>query len=282
MQLTLDRVTANTIESSLQSAIKATPTPSAKRRYTSESFWEMAGVAKMEEKVRIDQNLKSLEYMPLETLKKVLIQYRFFTHYYISDMAILISKLPFGQLRTIMADILNEELGMGDANDSHPALYDAFLLSIGIPQEQLEVADTYCLRNLSEIQESLLSQSWAYGVGLRGMGGECLCQIYLSTMHEYFSKNPAIVEMQEDIAWKFWEIHIGEVDLHHQRIVKAAIDNLIVSDPDLANDLIEGYKESQGAWDRFWQQIFKAANQSRMHVAAPLVNNYTPAMAIFN
>jgi hypothetical protein len=199
--------------------------------------------------------------MPLDMLKKVLIQYRFFTHYYIADLAILISKLPFGPLRSIMADILNEELGMGDAKDSHPALYEDFLLSIGVTAQELEMADAYCIFNLREIQQSLQDNSWGYAVGLRGMGGECLCQIYLSTLHEYLSQNPAIIKMQDSIAWKFWEIHIGEVDQHHQRIVRAAIDDVLESDPYLADELIQGYLESQGAWDRFWQQIFNAARK---------------------
>lgn len=247
-------------------------------KYTRETLWEMADVAKMGERLRIDQNLRSLKFMPLETLKKVLVQYRYFTHYYIADTALLVSKLPFGSLRTILADILNEELGEGNAFDSHPALYDAFLLSIGVSEEELQIADPYCVRNLHEIQQSLLSESWSYGVGLRGMGGECLCQIYLSTMHEYFSQNPAIIEMQDQIAWKFWEIHIGEVDLHHQTIVRAAIDDLLVSEPDVAMDLIEGYKQSLGAWDRFWLQIFKAANADEPD--SPFVKNYSLALAV--
>lgn len=223
--------------------------------------------------------------MPLETLKKVLIQYRFFTHYYIADLAILISKLPFGPLRSIMADILNEELGESNANDSHPALYDDFLLSIGVSPQELEMADSYCIFNLGEIQQSLQDNSWAYAVGLRGMGGECLCQIYLSTLYEYLSQNPAIIEMKDSIAWKFWEIHIGEVDQHHQRIVRAAIDDVLKSEPYLADELIQGYKESQGAWDRFWQQIFNAARKEEIADRpfgneAPLAGNYNMAVAV--
>lgn len=249
------------------------------RIYSRESFWELAGITKMGEKYRIDQNLRSLKHMPLETLKNVLVQYRFFTHYYIADLALLLSKLPFGTLRSILADILNEELGEGNANDSHPALYDDFLLSIGVPEQSLKIADPYCLSILREIQQSLISKSWSYGVGLRGMGGECLCQIYLSTMHEYFSQNIAIIEMQDDIAWKFWDIHTGEVDLHHQTIVRAAIDEVLVSEPDVAYELIEGYRESQGAWDRFWQQIFRAARYE--HVPANMfANQYNMPLAV--
>lgn len=225
-----------------------------------ESFWEMTDYTKMSEKFRIDHNLASLKNMPLEMMKKVLIQYRFFTHYYIADLALLISKLPFGELRTILADILNEELGEGDANQSHPVLYDQFLLSIGVEKDKLEMANPFAIKNLRQVQESLLQQSWSYGVGLRGMGGECLCQIYLATVHEYFSKNPAILAMQDKIEWKFWDIHTGEVDLHHQTIVRAAIDELLIQSPELTQDLIDGYQESRDAWDRFWQQAFSAAH----------------------
>jgi hypothetical protein len=240
-----------------------------------EEFWELTDATKMGEKFRIDGNLKSLQHMPLEMLKNVLIQYRFFTHYYIADMAILISKLPFGTLRTILADILNEELGEGNAADSHPALYDDFLLSIGVTQEALDMPDPVCIRNLHDIQRSLIEQSWSYGVGLRGMGGECLCQIYLSTVHEYFSKNPEIIAMQDKIAWKFWDIHTGEVDLHHQTIVRAAIDDLLIAEPEHTNDLVDGYVESRTAWDRFWQQIFEAARRENVAGAA-FANSYVP------
>ena len=243
------------------------------------AFWEITDSTKMGERYRIDQNLRSLKYMPLETLKSVLVQYRFFTHFYITDLALLIGKLPFGQLRSILADILNEELGEGSADRSHPALYDEFLLSVGVPESTLENADQYCLKNLREIQLSLINSSWSYGVGLRGMGGECLCQIYLSTMHEYFSQNSAIVAMKDSIAWKFWDIHTGEVDLHHQKIVRAAIDDLIVAEPALADDLFAGYKESQIAWDRFWQQIFNAA-RSQDASGSALASQYVMPLAV--
>jgi hypothetical protein len=218
----------------------------------------------MNEKYKIDHNLKSLQYVPLETLKKIFVQYRFFTHYYIADLAILVGKLPFGSLKSILAEILNEELGNGNANHAHPKLYDDFLLSIGISEEMLEVADLNCIRNLRGIQESMLNKSWAYAVGLRGMGGECLCQIYLSTMYDYFSKNKKITLMKDKIEWQFWNIHIGEIDLHHQKIVRAAIDEILVSNPETATDLMDGYLESKHAWDSFWQQIFKASQNQNV------------------
>jgi len=229
-----------------------------KTEYSAESFWQFADITQTSEKYKIDKNLQYLAIAPLDRLKKIFVQYRFFTHYYITDLAILISKLPFNNLRSILAEILSEELGDGNARYSHPELYDDFLRSIGIPPSSLVQSDANCIRYLENIRSSLIQRSWAYGVGLRGMGGECLCQIYLATMHEYFSKNPAIQAL-DNIAWKFWEIHIGEEDLHHQRIVRAAINEAMSSQPNIADDLMTGYIESKMAWDDFWQQIFKSA-----------------------
>lgn len=227
-----------------------------------ESFWALADITKANEKYKIDKNLQYLKVAPLDILKKIFIQYRFFTHYYITDLAILISKLPFGELSTILSEILYEELGNGLAEDAHPILYDQFLLSMGIAKQNLEHANPYCIENLAAIQSSLIKNTWSYGIGLRGMGGECLCQIYLATMHEYFSKNPAIVAIEHQIAWKFWEIHIGEIDLHHQKIIRDAINHLVIKHPETKTPLINGYLESQQAWDKYWEQIFRAARNN--------------------
>ena len=86
-------------------------------------------------------------------------------------------------------------------------------------------------------------------------------------MHEFFSQNAAIQALKKDIAWKFWEIHIGEIDLHHQKILRAAINNVLISDPNVITDLRNGYIESKAAWDRFWQQIFKLAQFEAKGVA---------------
>jgi hypothetical protein len=232
---------------------------------TIEAFWEMTEIDKTNEKYKIDKNLRYLKLAPLPILRKIFVQYRLFTEYYITDLALLISKLPAGELKTILAGILYDELGNSNAQDAHPKLYDDFLMSIGIPPSAMQKTDPFCLRNLQEVQNSLLRHHWAYGVGLRGMGGECLCHIYLNTMHEFFSQNQEIINMQTHIDWKFWEIHIGEVDFHHQEIIRSAINELIVLQPEVADDLIAGYQESKQSWDRYWDQIFTAARANNIY-----------------
>src|SRR3989338_2528119 len=89
-----------------------------------EAFWRMADLTKATENYKIDQNLRSLQHLSLVQLRSVFVQYRYFTQYYITDLALLISKMPFGHLRSMLADILYEELGNGRSSAAHPALYD--------------------------------------------------------------------------------------------------------------------------------------------------------------
>jgi len=226
---------------------------------TPENFWQLADTTRMAAEYQVDENLRYLRTAPLETLRRIFVQYRFFTIYYITDLALLVAKLPFGSLRSCLGEFLSEELGDGDPKDSHPSLYDDFLLSLGVPRKTLELADRNCLAILDQVRVSLETRSWPYGVGLRGMGGECLCQIYLASMHENFMRNPVIQERKDSLAWKFWDIHTGEVDIEHRERTRAAIDELILAQPETISDLATGYLESKAAWDGFWQRIFNNA-----------------------
>jgi hypothetical protein len=190
-----------------------------------------------------------------------LIQYRFFTVYYIGDLAHLIAKLPFGKLRSFMAHILNEELGMGDEGAAHPELYDAFLKSIGIDEETLQQGIANNLAMLEDIRQALIHEPYPYGVGLRGMGGECMCQIYLANLYTHLIKNPYIQEHHGQIDWRFWEIHVGPVDVHHREETRALLDKMILCNPELAQQISDGYQASIRTWDQFWQNIVDAAVQ---------------------
>ena len=226
---------------------------------TPERFWEMADTTRMAAEYSVDRNLRSLRTLPLENLRRIFTQYRFFTIYYITDLALLISRIPFGQLRSCLGEFLAEELGNGNPLHAHPQLYEDFLRSIGVQENDLNKAAPKGIEILESVRKSLLERSWAYGVGLRGMGGECLCQIYLSSMHENFIHNTAIQEKKNEIEWKFWDIHIGDVDIHHREQTRAAINELISSQPELIEDLAAGYRESKDAWDYFWKGIYDRA-----------------------
>ena len=182
-------------------------------KLTPATFWQIADDERMAAEYRVDANLKFLETATIDTLRRIFVQYRFFTIYYISDLALLVAKLPFGTLRSSLAEFLNDELGSGSSERAHPRLYDDFLLSLGVSPEALETSNPYCLETLEGVRASLLTRSWAYGVGLRGMGGECLCQLYLSSMYEHFIENPEIRSRGGELKWEFWDIHIGNINI---------------------------------------------------------------------
>jgi hypothetical protein len=228
-----------------------------------DSFWEFADKAKEATEALADQRMKALASMPIDALRRVCTQYRFFTIDYISDLALLLAKLPFGGLRTLLGQILSEELGEGDASKAHPVIYDRFLASIDVAPGQLELAIPANRAILGGLTEELSRCGPAFGVGLRGMGGECLCQTYLSVMFEHLREHPYMRGHADDIDWEFWTIHTGEQDIVHAELTRQAIDTYIQEEPGALPELARGYERSITAWNLFWQNIFEACTPRR-------------------
>jgi hypothetical protein len=223
-----------------------------------QTFWQFADKAKEATEALAAQRMKALAHLPVETLRQVCTQYRFFTIDYISDLALLLAKLPFGGLRSLLSQILAEELGEGDPDKAHPEIYDRFLASVGVEPEQLERPLPANHAILGELTGELTQRSPAFGVGLRGMGGECLCQTYLSVMFEHLCAHPHMREHSDRIDWEFWTIHTGEQDIVHGELTRQAIDDYIRREPGALPDLAQGYERSITAWNLFWQNIFEA------------------------
>ncbi|MDC0715099.1 iron-containing redox enzyme family protein [Stigmatella sp. ncwal1] len=229
-----------------------------------EEFWRMADNARTQAEYLADRKLQSLERASLEVLKQVFVQYRYFTIFYISDLALLVYRLPFGKLRSLLADFLNDELGNGQHAQAHQQIYDDFLVSLGIPREELEAnANPANLQILGEIRDLVMTESPWYAVGLRGMGGECLCQVYLASMHAHFIQNPAIQAMKDRLDWRFWDIHTGEIDIAHRELLRAALMEAVDADPAALEGLVGGYRKSKGVFDQFWDNIFETAGVTR-------------------
>lgn len=221
-------------------------------------FWRLADSARTQTEYLADDKLCRLADAPFDVLQKIFVQYRYFTIYYITDLALLVAKLPFGELRSLLADFLNDELGNGDNLGAHERLYDNFLTSIGLEETQIELyPNDKNLRLLGDLQERIGTRPVAYSVGLRGMGGECLCQVYLAAMHSHFTKNPAICEIKDRVKWKFWDIHTGEVDIAHREKLKRAIQSFVTRHPEHLKDLVQGYKDAKEIFDKFWDNIYR-------------------------
>jgi len=232
-----------------------------------QTFWQSADQAKEATEALAAQKMTVLPHLSIEALRQVCTQYRFFTIDYISDLALLVAKLPFGGLRSLLSEILAEELGEGDANKAHPEIYDRFLASIGVEPEQTKRCLPANQVILGGLTQELSDQSHAFGVGLRGMGGECLCQTYLSVMFEHLCDHPYMREHAHDIDWEFWTIHTGEQDIRHAELTRQAIDDYIVQNPGELPELARGYERSITAWNLFWENIFDACGPASRPVS---------------
>lgn len=227
---------------------------------TLEEFWQLADDTRLETEYLTDKKLQYLQSASLDVLQQVCLQYRYFVRDYPNNLSILVSKTPYGDFKSLMAEILADELGSGRFQKTHLKLWDNFLTSIEIEPQALE--DSLHSENfelLAELKQLTLDKPLGYVIGLCGMGGECLCQVYLTTMHKYMTLNPYMQSNKESIDWEFWNIHIGEEDIRHRLIVKSAINEIIKAEPSHLQDLVAGYQKAKSNWDEFWGNNYKFA-----------------------
>ena len=223
-------------------------------------FWLLADDTRLKTEYLAEQKLQYLSSAPLEILQQICLQYRYFVRDYPNNLAILISKTPYGEFKSLMAQILADELGNGDFKGTHLRLWDQFLISIGLNPEVLDNSiHPGNLKLLAELRQLTLNKPVAYVIGLCGMGGECLCQVYLSAMYEYITLNPYMQHNRENIDWNFWQIHIGEEDISHRLMVREAINEIINAKPSSLPDLAAGYQKAKSNWDNFWENSYKLA-----------------------
>lgn len=224
---------------------------------TRDAFWHFADEAKEATEALARERMRALRHLPVDALRRFCTQYRYFTIDYISDLSLLLARLPFGGLRSLLGQILAEELGEGRPERAHPVVYDRFLASIGVdPERESCLPANRTL--LARLTDEMSDRGAAFGVGLRGMGGECLCQTYLSVMYEHLRAHPFIRAHADGIDWEFWTIHTGEQDIVHGELTRRAVDDFILEEPAALPELAEGYRCSITAWNRFWENIFDA------------------------
>ena len=228
---------------------------------TLEQFWQVADDTRLQTEYLTDKKLQYLQSASLDVIQRVCLQYRYFVRDYPNNLSILISKTPYSDFKSLMAEILADELGSGYFQRTHLQLWDNFLTSIEIESDVLENSlhsENFDL--LAELKQLTLEKPLGYVIGLCGMGGECLCQIYLTAMHKYITLNPYMQSNKETIDWEFWNIHIGEEDIRHRIMVKNAINEIIKTEPSHLQDLAAGYEKAKSNWDEFWENNYKFAS----------------------
>lgn len=238
---------------------------------TADQFWYLADKMQRRTLDHAETLFTFAETADPQQLFAILLQYRFFTIYYIPDLAILVARMQDGRLRSFFADILSDELGYGDPQQAHPRLYDDFLNSINTGGEDF---DSLALKSnivlLDTIRARLLDEKLdtAYAVGLRGMGGECVCQVYLARFYCHIIKNPYIQDLQDRVDWRFWDLHVGEHDVEHRLKTREIIHEEVLSRGPAARDALwQGYRESMLSWRSFWSNIFNSVRSSDFELA---------------
>ena len=223
---------------------------------TPEDFWKYTDRARLEASYSAATYVTYLQSAPVKTLIDIFHEYRFFIQYFISDLGLLIYKAPFGKFKCLIGAIAADELG-SSPDRTHLSLWDNFLVSLGDDPETLSISRyPENIKLLERLRELMLERSFMYGVGLRGMGAECLCQIYLSAAYPKLRSNPAIIAMEHNIDWLFWDIHTGEEDITHGEMLRTAINELLIEEPEGLNDLLLGYNQAKAVWDMFWSNLY--------------------------
>ena len=222
---------------------------------TPAEFWTYTDAARLEANYSATTYVNYLQAAPISTLIEIFHEYRFFIKYFISDLGILMYKAPFGKFKCIIGEIAADELG-ATPDKTHLALWDNFLVSLGDQPDTLSRSRyPENIRLLGQLSQWMWERPFMYSVGLRGMGAECLCQVYLSAAYKKLRANPAIIAMEQHIDWLFWDIHTGEEDMTHGEMVKAAINDLLLEEPEGLQDLVRGYNQAKDIWDKFWANL---------------------------
>ena len=228
-----------------------------------EAFWSRAELSKLEARFAIAKEMDALPRLPIEALRAIALQYRYFTQIFVTDLAHLVVRCPEGRLRSLLGQLVNEELGCGDPELAHLRLYDCFLESIGAIEraatsDRLQARAHPRVRELlGELSSRTANRSLFYAIGMRGMGGECVCGVYFSVMHGHLRKHPFIVENDARIDWRFWDIHAGHADLEHNKLVRAAVAELLDGEHlEAVNEVAAGYDHGTATWEEFWTTVY--------------------------
>jgi pyrroloquinoline quinone (PQQ) biosynthesis protein C len=237
--------------------------PTRRRRLPTnlDEFWELTANARLVATHLADTNVRRLEQADLPTLRAILVQYRWFTAYFPGDLGLLIQKMPPSRMRTFLGEILHEELGSGDPAQAHLALYDNFLETLGITQaEAEESANPHSIALLEMIRHRLINGGYAFGIGLRGMGGECLCQVYLESINHYLFRNKEVQRMLPQLDVTFWDIHAGEADQAHASKTREYIEEMCNTEDQIRQCSL-GYLDAERMWKVFWENAYATYSQ---------------------
>lgn len=227
---------------------------------TLDEFWQMADDSRLAAEYSASADLAWVSDASLTGLQRIFLEYRVFTDHYADDLALLVARTPRGPLKTMMSELVYEELGSGDHRESHIDMLERFIRSLGVKRVD-QPTDPRNLAVLAEMRRLLTDEPVIYGIALRGMGGECVCQVYLTELHRQLRQNPYCQTNNDAIDWQFWDVHAGEPDLAHNRMIRGGVNEFLERHPESLPTLIEGYQRSKTMLLEFFGNIYDTARK---------------------
>lgn len=218
---------------------------------TRQDFWTIIDQDKMIKDLSNDEKINIFKHLDLETLARILHQYRFIVDHHANHLAILISLMSQSPVKSFFGEILYEEIGNGEFEKSHLRLFDNFLQSLPKYNSNQQI-NPQVEKLLEDYHSHIFSHNLNYGIGLAGLGTECICQMYLTALFEQLKQNPKIKAIDNKIDWEFWLIHVGEVDINHRTKMRNMISKLVENKENDSKDIVQGYFKSV----RFWDELF--------------------------
>src|SRR5258707_698071 len=70
-----------------------------------EAFWARAELSKLEAKFAVAREMDVLPRLPINTLRAIVLQYRYFTQAFVTDLALLVVRCPEGRLRSLLGQL---------------------------------------------------------------------------------------------------------------------------------------------------------------------------------
>lgn len=228
-----------------------------------EAFWSRAAASKRDAATALRREMAVVGQLPLEAVRAIALQYRYFARAFTTDLALLVARCPDSRFRSLLGQLVAEELGQGDPEVAHARLYDCFLESIGAiaPRASLEelgaAAHPTVATLLAQLNERTAHRSPLYAVGMRGLGGECVCGVHLSTLHDQLRGHPELRE-RADIDWRFWDVRRCHVDLEHGARVRDAIAELLATlgNAEAVGELAAGHDFGAAMWTALWTAVY--------------------------
>lgn len=218
---------------------------------TDNNFWRIIDEDKMMKDLSNDEKINTFKHLDLETLGQILHQYRFIVDSHANHLAILISLMTQSPLKSFFGEILYEETGNGKFEKSHLKLFDNFLQSLPYYNFKQQI-DPRIEKLLEDYHSHLFHNSINYGIGLGGLGTECICQMYLTALFKQLKQNPKIKAIDNEIDWEFWLIHVGDVDINHRIKMRQMISKFVDNKENDSQDILQGYFKSV----KFWDELF--------------------------